>query len=89
MDIGVVAVGDFAAIDALLAAIDGGVVFAADGLLAVERFREVLGDGFEFGEIVAGKEIGMGEPAALEGALQQADALFLFWKIFKCHGEGI
>jgi hypothetical protein len=85
MDIGVVAMGDFLAIHATIAAIDGNATLAANGLLAVQSFRERLGDGFEFAEFVAGEKIGVREPSALEGALQEAYALRLLGKIFKCH----
>jgi len=85
MDIGVVAIGDFLAIDAMIAAIDGHVVLAANGLKAIQGFGERLGDGFEFAEFVAGEKIGVGEAAALKGALQEADALLLLGKVLKCH----
>ena len=83
MDIGVVAIGDFAAIDALIAAIDGDAVFATDGLEAIQRFGERLGDGFEFAQFVAGKKIGVREPSAFERALQQFDALRLIRELFE------
>jgi hypothetical protein len=73
----------------LIAAIDGDAALSVDGLEAVQGFGERLGDGFEFAEIVAGKKIGVREASALKGALQEADALFLVGKIFKCHCGGI
>jgi hypothetical protein len=87
MDIGVIAIGDFLAIDAVIAGIDGYAALAADGFEAIESLGERLGDGFEFAEFVAGEQIGVREAAALERALQKADALLLLREILKCHAE--
>ena len=82
-----VAVRYFLAIDAMIAAIDGGVVLAADGLEAIQGFGERLGDGFELAEFVAREKIGVREAAALQGALQEAGALRLLGEILKCHAR--
>jgi hypothetical protein len=69
----------------MIAAINRHALGTANGLQAIQRFGERLGYGFEFAEFVPGKKIRMREAAALEGALQEADALLLLGKILKCH----
>jgi len=81
----VVAVRDFVAVGAVIAAINGRVVFPANWLQAIQGLGERLGDGFELAEFVAGEQIGVRQPAALKRALQEADALLLLGKILKCH----
>jgi len=85
MHVGVVAIGNFPAVLTLVAAIRRHASGAAHWLLAVQSFRQRLGNRFELTQIVSGKKICMCQAPAFERALQQMDALFLVRKIFKCH----
>src|SRR5579871_2635285 len=75
---------DFAAAEALFAAIRGHSV-RADWIEAVKRLGQVAGDGFEFLERIAGKEIRMAEASAREGTLQELHALAGGGEIFEGH----
>jgi len=84
MDVRMVGVLDPLATQATIATIHHGGALP-DRLLAVQRFGQRAGERFEFIELVADEEIGMGQTPALEGALEQLHALRLGWKIFERH----
>ena len=85
MDVRVIAVFDFAAVQAGIAAVDSNAGAAPGRLEAVERASESFGDGLEFPGFRASEQVGMGQAAALERALQQFQSLALVWKVFERH----
>ena len=72
MDVGMGAVFNLAAARTFVAAIGGGAG-NSDRILAIQGFGQGAGEQFQFFELVAGKQVGMAEPPAREGALEQFD----------------
>ena len=83
-DVGVIAVLDLPAVQAAVAAVDGHAV-ALDRVQAIERLGQRARQRLQRVELVAGEEVGMGQPPAFERALQQLHALRLCRKVFECH----
>jgi hypothetical protein len=81
----VIAVFDLPTIHASIAAINRDAVLASDRFLAIQSSSECAGDGFEFFDLMSGKEIGVRQSSAFERTLQQLDTLLLIRKIFECH----
>jgi hypothetical protein len=84
MDVGVGIVINFAATGAFIAAIYGHAVLFG-WILAIQGLGQGAGERFEFFDLVAGKQVGMAEPAARERALQDLRAL-LAGEMFEGHG---
>ena len=83
MNIGVEVVGNFPAVQTVLAAI-GCDAICSNRILAIQSFRQRAGERFEFFQMMAGEKIGVAETSTSERPLQELDALRLFGKI----GEG-
>jgi hypothetical protein len=84
-----IAIGNLPAIHALIAAINRDSVLPAKRLLAVQRFRQCLRNGFELTQLVPGKKIRMRQPPAFQRTLQQSHPLHLLRKILKCHAAAL
>ena len=68
----------------MIAAIDGHAFFE-DGLAAIQSFCQVQRQPLKFVQLAADEEISVSQSSALEGSLEQLDAVGLAWIIFECH----
>jgi hypothetical protein len=84
VEIGVVFVLDFPATQTSVAAVRGDTV-RSDRILAVERFRQGAGDGFELLKLMTGEQVGVTEPASGQRALQKLNPLGLPGKLCERH----
>jgi hypothetical protein len=84
MDISVIAVRNLAAVQTFIAAV-GGEAGSFDRLQAVQSFRQIRREQFQFIQRIAREQVGMAKAAASEGALQQLHALRLTGEIFEGH----
>jgi hypothetical protein len=75
----------FPAAQAFVTAI-GRCALGFNRILAVQSFCQSAGERFQMLQRIAGKQIGMAEPSTGKRALQQLNALRLFFKSFETHG---
>jgi len=85
MHVSVIALLNLPAIQAGIATIYRRSIATSDRLEAIQRPGERARDGFQFVELMAGKQVGMRQSPALQGTLQQRHALLLFRQIFESH----
>ena len=78
----VIGMVNLAAGQAVVAGIAAG---AEAGLLAVQRLGQGARHAFQLVEVVAGEEVGVRQPSALQTALKQRDGLLLGRKVHKRH----
>jgi hypothetical protein len=75
---------NFAARQTLIAAIDCDAIFL-HRLVANQSFGQSAGNGLKGIQLIAAKEVGMSQSAALKRSLQQLKALVAVWEVFECH----
>jgi hypothetical protein len=79
-----VAVLDFLAIEALVAAINGHTV-PLNRLQAIQSLRQSQGDCLKLAQFLPAEEIRMSQPPALQRSLEQLHARDMLFEIFERH----
>jgi hypothetical protein len=82
----VIAMLDFLATQALVAAVNGHAA-PLDRVQAVERLGQRAGQPLQLVELVAREQVAVRQPPALQRALQQLYALLLGRKVSECHRD--
>jgi hypothetical protein len=88
MNVRMIAAFNFPAAQAFVTAINSGAI-GFNRILAVQSFCQSAGERFQMLQRIAGKQIGVAEPSTGKRALQQLNALRLFFKSFEAHGSWI